>query len=343
MSGGDLPPVLVTSSPSDACKNEHDLWQSTFDAILDPVFILDQYGVIAQANKATGYLIQKSLDTIVGKQCYEVMHSLPDYIDDCPFARLLNSKARETKVLAVGSRYYKVAVDPVFGHDGEVSGAVHHMMDITDRIEAEKTEAFLASIVESSDEAVIGVDLEGKVRSWNPAAARMFGFSYDEVLDKDLSLLNPGISNEKRRLALTHIEEGVKVDHFETKRRRKDGSEIDVIESITPLRDRFGTVVGAAVVVHDITEHKRALQTLIAYITESALRLKLPVELIAQHLIEVREQALIIEGRGEDIALALTVQIKSAEQVVENLRDLNRAITEAFNEIPEAYRIFLSR
>ena len=116
----------------------------------------------------------------------------------------------------------------------------------------------LAAIVESSDDAIISKTLEGVVTSWNRGAQRIFGYSAEEVVGQHISLLMPPERVEDMRWILERVRRGERVDHYETKRRTKDGRIIDVSLTVSPVRDADGNIIGASKVARDITEQKRA-------------------------------------------------------------------------------------
>jgi len=116
----------------------------------------------------------------------------------------------------------------------------------------------LAAIVESSDDAIISKTLEGVVTSWNRGAQRIFGYSAEEVVGQHISLLMPPERFEDMRRILERVRRGERVDHYETKRRTKDGRIIDVSLTVSPVRDADGNIIGASKVARDITEQKRA-------------------------------------------------------------------------------------
>jgi PAS domain S-box-containing protein len=121
---------------------------------------------------------------------------------------------------------------------------------------------WLAAIVESSDDAIVSKTLDGTITSWNPAAERLFGYTAEEAVGQPISILAPpGRVNEMAAI-LERIRRGEKVDHFETIRRRKDGSLVYISLTVSPIRDPTGRIVGASKIVRDITEHKRAEQAL---------------------------------------------------------------------------------
>ena len=120
--------------------------------------------------------------------------------------------------------------------------------------------AWLAAIVESSDEAIVSKTLDGVVTSWNPAAHALFGYTPDEMIGRHISILAaPGHENEMPAI-LARIRRGLKVDRYETVRRRKDGSLVDVSLTVSPIRDESGQIIGASKIACDISGRKRAEQ-----------------------------------------------------------------------------------
>jgi len=111
----------------------------------------------------------------------------------------------------------------------------------------------LAEIVASSSDAIIGKTLDGTVTSWNAGAAQMYGYTADEVVGRNISLLLPPDRAGELAPILDRLGRGERVEHFETKRRCKDGRVIDVSVSISPIRDAGGAVAGAATVARDLT------------------------------------------------------------------------------------------
>ncbi len=117
----------------------------------------------------------------------------------------------------------------------------------------EEAIAFLSAIVGSADDAIISKDLQGIVRSWNPAAERIFGYTAEEMLGKSITLLFPPDRLDEETHILQRLRRGERVDHFETIRRRKDGGLVTISATISPIRDHTGKVIGASKVVRDIT------------------------------------------------------------------------------------------
>ncbi|MFP5261267.1 MAG: PAS domain S-box protein [Blastocatellia bacterium] len=130
--------------------------------------------------------------------------------------------------------------------------------DITERKIAEERLAFAASIVESSDDAIIGKTLDGEIISWNAGAQRMYGYIADEVISKHIAVLAPNERRAEIERILETLRRGERVYHYETMRMTKDGRRLDVSLSISPIRNPDGEIIGAATIARDITERKRA-------------------------------------------------------------------------------------
>ena len=130
--------------------------------------------------------------------------------------------------------------------------------DISERKQAEERQAKLAAIVESSDDAIISKDLNGIITTWNTGAERIFGYAAREVIGQSVTILAPPDRVDEVRGILERIRRGERVHHFETVRRRKDGTLLDISLTVSPIIDESGNVVGASKVARDISERKRA-------------------------------------------------------------------------------------
>ena len=134
--------------------------------------------------------------------------------------------------------------------------------DITQRRQAEEARLQLAAIVESSDDAIVSETLDGTIASWNLGAERIYGYSAAEVKGRPISLLVPPQVLDEVPAMLDRIRQGERIEHFETVRTRKDGAQIDVSLTLSPIRDVSGEIAGASVIARDITALKQAERTL---------------------------------------------------------------------------------
>jgi PAS domain S-box-containing protein len=232
---------------------------------------------------------------------------------------------------------------PYFSKKGTILGFRGVSRDITEIKKAESVQALLAAIVTSSDDAIIGEDLAHHITAWNRGAERIFGYTPDEIIGIEALRLVPDDEVHDHHELLEKVLKGEYLEHFETARLKKDGSLVEVSLSVSPIRDRKNDIVGIATIARDLTKQRETEKALIAYITETAMRLKNPVELIGDRLSDIREQVGKSGVSDEEIRLQLQTQIRNAEQILTNLRELNKAITEGFSSIPDAYRKYLIR
>jgi PAS domain S-box-containing protein len=149
------------------------------------------------------------------------------------------------------------------------AGRVWSFRDVRERHLAEMTSRRLAAIVASSDDAIIGKDLNGVITSWNLGAERIFGYSADEMIGRSIMRLIPPDRQEEERKILSRIRRGKRIGHFETIRLAKDGRQLNVSITVSPIKDSTGRVVGASKVARDITERKAAEEALSKAIEEA--------------------------------------------------------------------------
>jgi PAS domain S-box-containing protein len=131
-------------------------------------------------------------------------------------------------------------------------------VEIAERKAAEeRLRVHLAAIVESSDDAIISKNLEGIITSWNTAAERMYGYSAQEIVGQPITLLFAPDQQDEFMQIMAHIRRGERVDHYEARRVRKDGTRLTVSVTVSPIKDSTGTIIGASAIARDITEQKR--------------------------------------------------------------------------------------
>jgi len=156
----------------------------------------------------------------------------------------------------------ELTLTPVCHTSGEITHFVAIGQDISARKQAEETRARLAAIVESSNDAILGVSPQGTIVSWNRGAEGLYGYRPDEILGKPASILAPpDLSDEVSRL-LEQVRKGEKIADFETVRVGKDGRRIAVSLSMSPLKNASGEVVGGAAIARDITQRLQAEEAL---------------------------------------------------------------------------------
>src|SRR5204863_9346215 len=118
--------------------------------------------------------------------------------------------------------------------------------------------AWLAAIVDSSDDAIVSKTLDGVITTWNRGAERIFGYTAREAIGRNITLIIPAERRSEEDDVLARIRRGETVDHFETVRQTKDGRRLNISLSVSPIRDSTGTIVGASKIARDITDRTRA-------------------------------------------------------------------------------------
>ena len=207
----------------------------------------------------------------------------------------------------------------------------------------EITTALLASIVESSDDAIVSKDLNGIVTSWNAAAERLFGYSAEEMVGRPIALLAPPERAGEMPVILNRLRAGERIEHYETQRCRKDGSLVDISLTVSPIRDHTGRVIGASKIARNITEQVELRRRLDLLHREVDHRAKNVLQIVQALLHLTRATTMeqyiaALEGRIRTLAFAHT-------QIAENQwrgAEIDRLLEEAlmpFRTSPEQIRL----
>lgn len=123
------------------------------------------------------------------------------------------------------------------------------------------SDAWLAALVENSNDAIISKTLNGIVSSWNASAERTFGYTAEEMIGQSIVKIIPPDRLDEEALILERIGRGERIEHFETQRRRKDGGLVDIALTVSPIKDEAGIVLGISKIARDVSEERRNLET----------------------------------------------------------------------------------
>jgi PAS domain S-box-containing protein len=328
--------VLVFRSVAE--KRQADELKEKLAAIIessdDIIVSKDLNGVITGWNRGAEQVLGYTAEEIIGKHVSVLMPE--GQLEDLQkiLGRVSQGKRvdhYETKRRRKDGQIIDVSltVSPIRNSYGEIIGASKVGRDITDKRRAEELRERLAAIVASSDDMIVSKNLDGMITSWNRGAERILGYSAEEVIGKHVSMLMSPEQPEDYAKILSRISRGEVVDHYETKRRRKDGSIVDVSLTVSPIRDASGKVIGASKIGRDITEQKR----LEAERQESDRRKDEFLAMLAHELrnpLASINNAVQLFGRletEEELEWAKDViqrQVKHLARLIEDLLDISR-------------------
>ena len=254
---------------------QREVFRITLRSIGDAVLTTDTAGHITYINEIAESLTGWSHTEALGQpleRVFQIINEVTRRPVESPATRAL----REGVVVGLANHTVLIKKDgnecpiddsaaPIRNEQGYVSGCVLIFRDVSAQrlIERDKanqllTARTLASIVESSNDAIISKSLDGNIQSWNAAAERVFGFTSEEAVGRHISLVIPPERLAEEDQIIAKLRAGQRIEHFETERVRKDGQRIIVSLTISPIKDEAGNVTGASKIVRDVTERKRA-------------------------------------------------------------------------------------
>lgn len=264
----------------------HRKWLATaLASIGDAVIATDNDARVTFLNPTAQRLTGWSENEAVGRPLHEIFNIVNEdtrKLVESPVIKAIRmgsivGLANHTMLIAKDGTEHPIddSAAPIRDESGNVLGVVMVFHDITERRVAERAQARLAEIVESSADAIVAKDLNGIITAWNRGAERLFGYTEQEVVGKPITLIIPSDRQDEEVMVLDRIRRGERTEHFETIRRRKDGSLVEISLTVSPIRNRRGEIVGASKIARDITENKRLKAELEAHlINEQALRME---------------------------------------------------------------------
>ncbi|MGH9730317.1 MAG: PAS domain S-box protein, partial [Candidatus Acidiferrales bacterium] len=242
-------------------------YREMIDALPAAIYTTDAEGRLTHFNPAAAELSGRTPELGSDQWCVSWKLFWPDGTpmrnDECPMAVALKEGRILHGVEAIaerpaGTRFWFTPYPSLFRDaEGRITGGINMLLDITERKKADEASAYLAAIVSSSDDAIVGKDLSGIIRSWNKGAEAIFGYTAEEAVGRHITLIVPHDRLDEEATILERLKRGERIDHFETVRRRKDGELLDISATISPVKDSAGRVTGASKVARDITERKR--------------------------------------------------------------------------------------
>lgn len=331
-------------------KSEERL-QNIFDQSTAGIAQVDKTGRFVLANQRFCEITGYSAEELQEKTCHELTHPEDQACDREMFEKALQERAP----YIIEKRYIRPDGTVVWVRNSvseikETSGDSQHLLavsiDITEHKRREQGQALLAAIVNSSEDAIVSKDLNGIVTSWNASAERIYGWKAEEIIGQSKALVIPPDLPGELPYILERIRAGRPIEHYETRRVRKDGTLIDVDISVSPVRDGQGQIVGAATIVRDITERRRTERELKQRQAEvEALNLRLKRAMQETHhrvknnlqVISAMVDMQTIEHLGEG-----TIPVKEFERLNTHIRTLSLMhdlLTKSVRENEEQQRV----
>ncbi|MGD0867373.1 MAG: PAS domain S-box protein [Rhizomicrobium sp.] len=261
--------MAAPSSIPDRISDRGALFDALASTAADGVMVIDEIGLVLFYNRACETLFGYAPQDVVGQNIKMLMPAPYRAEHDGYIARYKST--REPHIIGIGrevsGRRKDGSIFPMYLSVGEGKldgrqvfvGVVHDLTAIKAESALRQTaDRHLAQIVHSSDDAILSKTMDGIITSWNAAAERIFGYSAEEIVGKPISTLIPADRLAEEDHILKQLRAGNTIEHYETVRRHKNGSDILVSLSVSPMRDGEGRIVGASKVARDITEKKRA-------------------------------------------------------------------------------------
>jgi PAS domain S-box-containing protein len=247
----------------------HDrlLFAAVADSCCDALICTDASGIVTTWNESAARLFGYSAAEMVGaafhrivpEECHaqenEVLQNLSPSITLRYECMRLHKTTGPLRVLT--------SVSAMQDEAGTLLGVLRMEREIPVKTRDDEVHARLAAIVESSDDAIVSKNLDGIVTSWNNAACRLFGHTAEEMIGKSiLTIIPPDLHSEETEI-IGKIRAGARIDHYETRRVRKDGEIVEVSLTISPIKDRTGKVIGSSKIAREISQRKKIERRLI--------------------------------------------------------------------------------
>jgi PAS domain S-box-containing protein len=299
-------------------------YRRLFETAHDGVLLLDPATRrITDANPFMTKLLGYSPAQLVGKELFEIGLLQDEAASQEMFKRL--KKQREIRyedlpLEAKDGRHQEVEVVANLYSENGHTVIQCNIRDITERKKAEIALLRLAAIVESSDDAIIGKDLNGIITNWNRGAEKIFGYSAKEMVGASITRLIPPDRSDEENHILEKLKHGKSVEHFVTLRKTKKGRLINVSVTASPIQDASGKIIGASKVARDITEQKQAEEARRRLDVMTASNRKLEAEIVQRQAVETA----LKQSEREQTQL-----LEQSRSMQDQLRDLSRQVLQA--------------
>jgi PAS domain S-box-containing protein len=331
----------IDTKPDQVSSNNETLLAAILNAADYVIITTDTNGIIQRFNKAAESHLGYSADELVEKLTPAVFHDPdevmqrakqlseegisvePGFAVFAARSRLLPGGDTNTwtYVRKDGTRFpVSLTVTALRDDSGEIYAFLCTANNLSERRAVRRIKAQYAAIIDSSTDAIMSKDLDGNVMSWNPAAVKMFGYTAHEMIGQPMSLLIPEDRAGEELQILEKIKRGESIEHFETIRKRKNGTIFPISVTISPIKDDAGVVIGASKITRDITERIKMDRMKSEFISTVSHELRTPLTSIRGAL------ALLVGGvageLSEKVKPLIDIAHKNSERLILLVNDI---------------------
>jgi PAS domain S-box-containing protein len=327
----------------DSLRRQSRILEITLASIGDGVVVTDADGRVTFLNAVAEAVTGWRTESAKGKVLTEIFALLNEYTRE-PVVNPVEKVLQTGALVGLGNHTLLVARDgrevpidnsaaPIRSPRGELFGVVLIFRDISARRRAEHERGWLAAIVESSEDAIVGKTLEGQITSWNPAATRLFGYAPEEVIGKPITILIPPELHAEETRILARLRAGERISHYETVRIGRNGRRLEVSLTVSPIRDEAGRIVGASKIARDIGERKRQVRSLQEADRRKDVFLATLSHELRNPLAPIRSAAHLLCAADHDNPTLRTAceildrQLRQLTRLVDDLLDVSRITT----------------
>lgn len=244
-------------------RRNEEKFRSLVENSMDMIALLDAQANIIYASPSTTRILGYQLHEYVGHNIFDFI-----YLEDAQPIQQLLSQILDTpgKVVYGSCRFLNKNAEwrwlegtgKNLLDDPTVKAIVANYRDVTEQKKAQEDQLYLASIINNSDDAIVGKNLESMITSWNKGAEKIYGYTYEEIVGKTVDIIFPEEKKNESREILTQLRQGQEIPPLETIRKRKDGQLIHVSLRVSIIKDSLGNMIGISSIARDITERRKA-------------------------------------------------------------------------------------
>ena len=291
------------------------------DSLSEGIFVLDKEWRYTYLNKLAEELVGRPREEVLGKNVWDLF---PEAVDTIIYTESMiaiqEQQSRQFEVFYPAlNTWFESKLYPT------ADGLIVFSRNISERKQAEAGLGRYAAIVTSSDDAIVSKTLDGIITSWNAAAERMFGYTAAEAIGQSIILIIPPELHQEEVDILGKLRRGIRIQHYETVRMRKDGTKVAVSLSISPVKDSTGKIIGAAKIARDITERLEFERRKDEFISIASHELKTPITTLKGFLQLLRRK---LEGQGLPEAVPtltrMEAQVNRLTRLIDELLDVSK-------------------